>query len=514
MSVHEKRGRVALLLAATALLLLALLSPRWLPYNMDEFVHYQPLGCGSAPASDRLSVYREGCRLYDLRLPFTTTPLPLRSYLYIGSLPVVVFYPFWKLLDDPVAVRLQGAVFFVLAIGLMARYLRTRPGSVVLASLVYPLFLGCFLSDQGPVGLSVLLLLGFLLLARGAALTAAPRRITVLAALAGLALFLGLWVKLVFAWWLPAALVLAAREVRTAALPRRRSLVLAAAATLAFAAPSALLLFARDGEGLPYYAAVSRARVSAAPATWLQAADHLGLYFLMGSRAVPRVLEWPTWPVDVLPAFLTAALLAWGLRRGAERRGEVATLTGLGLLTFALSLPSSFTQWPHHFVFSLIFVIMALAVASEGLRRARPRLFVAACLLAFAYWASFLARLPQAVAQPESGPDKDALLAFVRARGFDRQTIQVHTSWGTYYIAQLFGDPARAVVYLKSLSDDPRLLAEVRQVAEAEGRPVLLISARRWARLQTPAVAAALGPPLQTYRFGDWWAVVYLREVD
>src|SRR6185295_8058236 len=230
MSLHEKRGRVALLLAATALLLLALLSPRWLPYNMDEFVHYQPLGCGSAPASDRLSVYREGCRLYDLRLPFTTTPLTLRSYLYIGSLPVVVFYPFWKLLDDPVAVRLQGAVFFVLAIGLLARQLRTRPGSVVLASLVYPLFLGSFLSDQGPVGLSVLLLLGFLLLARRAAASAAPGRTTVLAALAGLALFLGLWVKLVFAWWLPAALVLAAREVRTGALPRRRSLVLAAAA--------------------------------------------------------------------------------------------------------------------------------------------------------------------------------------------------------------------------------------------------------------------------------------------
>ncbi len=36
-------------LAAVGLLLLAALSPRGLPYNMDEFVHYQPLGCSSAP---------------------------------------------------------------------------------------------------------------------------------------------------------------------------------------------------------------------------------------------------------------------------------------------------------------------------------------------------------------------------------------------------------------------------------------------------------------------------------
>ncbi len=507
-------SRAALLLAAAGLLLLAALSPRWLPYNMDEFVHYQPLGCSSAPLSERLSVYREGCRLYDLRLPLTATPLPVRSYLYIGSLPVVAFYPFWKLFDDPVAVRLQGAVFFLLALWLLARYLRTRPGPVVLASLVFPLFLGCFLSDQGPVGLPVLLFLGFLLLARRAAASPAPGRGIVFAALAGLALFLGLWVKLVFAWWLPAALVLAAREAHAAALPGRRRAVLATAAAVVFAAPSALLLLARDVEGLPYYAAVARARVSAEPATWLQAADRLGLYFLVGSRAVPRILEWPPWPVDVLPALLTTALLAWGLRRGADRRGEVATLTALGLATFALSLPSSFTQWPHHFVFALLFVVMALAAGLEPLRRERPRLFGAAVVLVLLYWASFLARLPAAVPQPESGPEKDALLAFVRERGFDRRTIQVHTSWGTYYIAQLFGDPARAVVYLKSLSDDPRLLAEVREVAEAEGRPVLLVSARRWARLQTPALTAALGRPLQTYRFGDWWAVVYLREVN
>ena len=72
-----------------------------------------------APLQRGLPSFRDGCGLYDLRLPFTTTPLPLRSYLYIGSVPALPFYPFWRLIGDPVAVRVQGAVFFLR---------RARPG--------------------------------------------------------------------------------------------------------------------------------------------------------------------------------------------------------------------------------------------------------------------------------------------------------------------------------------------------------------------------------------------------
>ena len=128
------------------LAIVAATSPRWLPFNMDEFVHYQPLGCLTAPASEELGAFRESCHLYDLRPAFVGRPLPLRSYLYIGSFPAFVFAPFRLLVDDPVAARLQGAALLVAAALLAARYLRLPYGYVALAGLLFPFFALSFLA--------------------------------------------------------------------------------------------------------------------------------------------------------------------------------------------------------------------------------------------------------------------------------------------------------------------------------------------------------------------------------
>lgn len=109
------RGRAAWVAAALALLTAAWLSPRAVPYNMDEFVHYQALGCATAPIARELPAIRDGCGYYDLRLRGTSGPLPLRSYLYIGTIPALPFYPFWKLVADPVAVRIAGPCCFLRA---------------------------------------------------------------------------------------------------------------------------------------------------------------------------------------------------------------------------------------------------------------------------------------------------------------------------------------------------------------------------------------------------------------
>lgn len=183
-----------------ALLAAAGLSPRAVPYNMDEFVHYHALGCATAERSRSLPLIRDGCGHYDLRLPFTLTPLPLRSYAYIGSLPSVTFYPFWRVVQDPVAARIQGAIFFLLWLWLATRLLRVRPVALATASLVFPVFLATFLVDEGPVGLSALLFVGGLLATRRSLDTTERRGAVGWAVLAGLLLFLGLWVKLVFAW--------------------------------------------------------------------------------------------------------------------------------------------------------------------------------------------------------------------------------------------------------------------------------------------------------------------------
>jgi hypothetical protein len=100
---------------ALALLAAVWLSPRVVPYNMDEFVHYHALGCATTTHAQALPSIRDGCGYYDLRLPFTSSPLPLRAYYYIGRGRALPFYPIWRLFDDPVAARLAGAACFLVA---------------------------------------------------------------------------------------------------------------------------------------------------------------------------------------------------------------------------------------------------------------------------------------------------------------------------------------------------------------------------------------------------------------
>jgi hypothetical protein len=508
--VRRIGGRVGLGAGAALLLVAAWLSPRAVPFNMDEFVHYHALGCATAVLSRDLPLIRDGCGHYDLSLPFTSTPLPLRSYAYIGSLPSVTFYPFWRVVRDPVAARIQGAVFFLLWLWLAARVLRVRPAALVTASLVFPVFLATFVVDEGPVGLSALLFAGALLATRRSLDTTGRRGAVGWAVLAGLLLFLGLWVKLVFAWWLPAFAAFALGEVRrrsgSIGEGVRQHTVALLAGLLALLLPTLVLLASVDRAGRPYAVAFRGSGVSTEAEAVEAVAIGLGRYVTDASLVAPRNLALPPWPVDVLPAVLSAAILGLGLRRGTGRRPEVAGWAALSVLTFGLVASSGHSRWPHHLAFPLLLLVLALAVALEGLR---PRARLAAATLAVVFWATLALRLPGASSPADSSKEKDRILALVRGSGLDRERLQLHTSWGTYYIAQLFGDPLRLLVYMRGAPDDPRRLEEARALAWARGRKVLLFSSRRWERIQTPAVETTLGRPVRAWRRGTWWVVEY-----
>ena len=491
------------------LLAAAWLSPRAIPYNMDEFVHYHALGCATAADARALPLIRDGCGYFDLRLPFTGKPLPLRAYSYIGSLPALPFYPFWKLIGDPVAARVAGAACFLLCALLARRLLRVGPGSIVAASLLFPVWPITFLVDEGPVGLSVALLLLALLGVRRALAEPRARASVAWGAAAGFAIFLGLWTKLVFAWWLPLVAVIALEEARrqglspAAAVRRRLPALLAGAALLI--APTATLLASLDREGKPYAAALRQGGFSTEPDDVEVVAVRLASYLTDGSLVAPRNLQLPPSTLDFLPLVLSIALLALGAWRGPRRR-ELLAWAAVALVTFGFVAASAHSRWPHHFAFPLLPLVMALALALDALG-ARERLAVVALVAVF--WASLGARLPASRAPEESSPDKDRLLAFVRERALDRATLQLHSSWGTYYIAQLFGDPARMLVYARRVTDDPERLRQMAALSRETGRPLLLLSSRRWDRLHTPAVESALGKPQHAWQFGSWWAVEY-----
>jgi len=278
-----------------------------------------------------------------------------------------------------------------------------------------------------------------------------------------------------------------------------------AAGAHALVLPPLLLLASVDREGRTYATAFRWSGVSTDPEAVESVAVRLWGYVVDGSLLAPRNVTLPLSRLDVLPALVSLGLLALALRRSSRRR-EVAGWALAAALTYALVASSGHSRWPHHFAFPLVFLVTALAVALDTLGR-RARLLTAALVLA--YWGSLAARLPAASVPPESAREKDELLAFVRKEGLDRTTVQLHSSWGTYYIAQLFGDRERMLVYLRAAPDDPVQLERLRELARSHARPVLLVSNRRWERVQTPAVDNALGAPGRSWPFGSWRAVEY-----
>jgi hypothetical protein len=279
---------------------------------------------------------------------------------------------------------------------------------------------------------------------------------------------------------------------------------------VAFVVPSIVLLASVDRGGRPYAAVLGQGKISAHPGDVQSAARRLLPYLVDGALVAPRNVLLGSSVADVLPLLLASLVLvlAW---RSRARRGEVAGWLAAAALTFGLASSSAYSQWPHHFAFPLLLLVLALAVAVDGLAaRARGALALGVVL----FWTALAVRLPSARFPDEALPAKDELLALVRTRGLDRGSLQLHTSWGTYYIAQLFGDRDRLLLYMRGATEDPVRLEVTRSLARAWGRSVLVLSSRRWEKIQTPAVDAALGRPQATWRVGDWWAVEYQpREV-
>ena len=478
---------------------------------MDEFAAYHALGCGAYPLSRQLNVYRERCADDELIPPLVSRPLPLRSYLYIGSLPVVPFYPFWRLLRAPVAARVQGAAFFLVAVHLFSRLTGVPPATMLLAALVFPIFPGTFLVDTGPVGISLVLLASALLLVRSAATASSASGAWRWAAAAGVVAFLGVWVKLNFGWMLPAIMLFWAYELRHTGRWRaalRPSAAAFAAFLAAFLVPTTWLMLARTPDGARYYDVVRLGGVSADPEAIATQAGTLASYFVDGSTAVPRALSFPKQAIDLLPCLLALLLLLWSLWRGRGGRDAMWLAAAFG--TFLVMLPSTRAWAAHHFVLGLVFVVLALATSLRRLGAERPPLLRGVAVVIAAYWLSLAARWPAATVDPRDSFGKDRLLAFVRESGLDRRSIQLHVSWGTYYIAHLFGDREQAVLFSRKFPEDAGMLAQARAAADARGRGVLVVT-RRLDKLQTEAMREALGPPLATHDFGDWWAVEYVR---
>ena len=314
---------------------------------MDEFAPYHALGCAAHPLSREHHVFREGCGRYGLRLPLLPVTLPLRSYLYIGSLPVLPFYPFWRILDDPVSVRVQGAVFFLVFVFLAARLVEVPWPRAALAAFVLPILPGSFLVDTGPVGCR-----SFSCSPpscscagrRGRPRRGKPRpRASSASSVSGSSRRLpGSSPRWRFSR--------PSQAIRTQA-PPRSSFLNALAFVLALLAPSAVLLFSRTTEGTPYYEVLSVGRFSLEPQSLGTVATSLFAYLWNGSSLAPRSITFPPSPLDLLPLGLAVVVIAAAL--WFPRRRDMLLWMGAAFLTFGITVLSGRALAAHHLAYSL-----------------------------------------------------------------------------------------------------------------------------------------------------------------
>ncbi len=303
-----------------------------------------------------------------------------------------------------------------------------------------------------------------------------------------------------FGWVLPATIAWSAlQSVRRSSRNASQALL---AFLACFLAPSAILLLSRDPQGQPYYEVLSVGRFSLEPQSIGTVAASLFAFVRNGSSLAPRSVFFPSSILDWLPLAIATGILIAGL--AGERRREVGTWLAAAIVTFGVTVLSGRALASHHLAFTMGFVFLAIGTSLAGM--ARTALTTAGALTVL-FWGSLWLRAPAEV-DPHSNFSKDQLLAWIRSEGLDRTTVQLHASWGTYYIAHLFGAREEIVLFSRKFAREPEYLAAARALAEAQGRSVLLLTSEP-ERFRSDAVEAQLGSPAGEKRFGNWRALEY-----
>ncbi len=496
------------------LLLVTIASPRLIPYNMDEFIAYQTVGCVVRPdGADVIEeVATESCRKDNLRFPKTTTWLPLRTYNYIGSISGLFYAPFHLLFNSPFSVRFQGLVFFLITAFLMAKFLRVKLTYVLLAALIFAPFVFSFIVDTGPIGLSAILLLIILLLIR-TGFERKPQRTRDLYMLsAGALAFVGFWIKPSFGWWLPVvALYITYRAYR-----KRSKLLVNVRTTIrqglpflvSFVPLTALLLLTVDRKGYFYaeYLSMLNLRVESVREAVINTKKLFPLIF-QGNHISSVAVDVTSRLRDLFPGVLFVGIVWWWSRNKKllkDRRPVYLFISAVIVFVFAIV---SFGIATHHAPLVVVFLVMLVALL---LNKLPDRAVIGIAILTGLFWLNLLMRVNNAPVYQGTTRSKDELLAQVQADNQNPKTAFINVTWGTYFMNNLYAAPQQEVWYY-NLDDKPiEELMKRLQTLPSQGinEVVILVADPNKARVRE-RFNQDLSMPSKSYNSGNWAAYIY-----
>lgn len=461
---------------------------------MDEFIFYNKLACFFRP----FSIVDEACSVFDLNFLNTGLILPLRTYHYAGSFPSFYYLPLFLLWKSPLSARFLGYLFLLGGGVILARMFRVSLKHIIIALLLLFPYAFQHLVDTGPIGFHILSVYIYVFLLERWTRTLRWRYVLAIATM----LFLGIWIKLSYFWFLPAFGILLAISfaenpwLLKHAIHRCRVLIQGGVALLLASTAVGVLLMSTDPHNpqrMPLWEEIRQSEVRSVRELVR------GEWMLSGIvAALQNPMEATQRVYDVAPRGFTAGiysvllygvvpfglLLAFLLRlplHPVRRRWSLYYYCAF-LLTVAMVTRTRGAWAMHHAILTYPFLILALLSLIAAYREggegrwkwyaARSWSVIFGCFLILNVL--FYIRTPFQHVHATEHPSKQVIHAILQRPDIARKYIAVVVDWGMYYINGPYGDREQMVLWWWGMRHEDQVQS-LREIAQQYGRKVLFV---------------------------------------
>jgi len=454
----------------------------FVPFNMDEFYQYNILPGFFQPDS-AYNVFHESPFAYYLA-PFGNLYMPIRAYHYTGSIQAFFYLPLYLAWPSPYSARFFGLIMLGIQAFLLSGIFRIRPSVFFIILLAFMPYAFSHIVDTGPVSLQTtsVFLIYFILVKwrdniKNGHVGYAPIY------LVALVLFLNLWAKFTFFYYLPAVIILILFflcGVRGYLFDRRHIasfLKSAIVSVVIFAIPSFILLNSTDRSYYRYWLQLFR-KDSSLPLTAGMIRDHAAEMFSFLTNPIKcthRIYEIKEYisPEGIL---LLSGLVIFiyicivSARRSKKSVTEPILNAGLFAFVYVLTAIHVKTWAIHHVILAFPFLIMSVAGFSLNAGKRTVIIFGLFFILVNAF---LYCRLPFMAPMKSEHRSKAELNAFINEK-YSKDHAVIVVDWGFYFLKSVYGDKNQCIIYANPFKTRDQV-GSLRTVLELSGRKPLFV---------------------------------------
>lgn len=423
---------------------------------MDEFIVFHPLACHLYPFAGLHSFVEPCDGVYDLKLGDYW--LPLRSYIYTGSSPALLYLPFRMIWPSVNSFLLYGILLFMAFVWGAKKTLNlSLPVTLSAVVFFFPLAYQ-MIHDTGPVALQVIAMALAPFLLRQALESQKIRRKALFYLPSGILLFFAIESKPLFLSILPAfvianlALINSELDLRSLWHKLRAQIFM----MLIAAVPLGVIYSASNRAGRTYFSNLQDHSTLGGFATWMDFKAELiktfSQYVLNFNHFAHRVFGYENKldpaTLAYLAGFALTGVLAFILKIPRKEKIRILSLLFSGALIFLLIRLQTSSWAGHHFILAWVYPVLALAFSLQRISEHKKALAfgLASVFMLTQSWTSY--SLFRREPLGESSSERAEIFKQVQTPELSSKSIYVHLDWGTYYQSSLYGPKDQVVTYV------------------------------------------------------------------